>query len=244
MSRDDSSEHELNLERTCQTCGQTYKIIDFADSEKWIIHCGGRDYLQSCKVDCLACWLGVGPRDLPLIEAEAAAAALEQPVSDPADPEDLWIAEDSNVRLEFCDDDPDHEEGDLLAEYEAIRGVDDCHLVVLPVARLQVDWGPIRYPGGFSVYTEGMANLDALNVIPNRGDTRSLAEACSEASGVTQEVFEHHCLVVFPCRFAWQSFLRSSHPSRLEFLRGLSECVDRACLDFTRYRLCRLEPVD
>lgn len=244
MSRPNLDEHALNLDRTCHTCGQPYKIAEFADSEKWIVFRGGHKYLQGCEKYCLACWLGVGPLDLPTIEQESSDPALEQPVNDPVEPEEFWIAVDSGISPEFCDDDPDHEEGDLLTEYEAIRSVEGCHLVVMPIARVHIDWLPIRYPGGYSFYTDGMVNLDALNIIPNKRDSGSLAEACSEASGITQEVLDHHPLVVFPCRFEWESFLRSSHRSRLEFIRDLSESVDSSCLDFARYRLCRLDPID
>jgi hypothetical protein len=138
----------------------------------------------------------------------------------------------------------DDEPGDLLKEYEAIQGEQGCHLVVMPIPRVHIDWFPIRYPGGFSFYMEGMVNLDALNIIANRSETRSLAEACSEASGITQEVLAHHPLVVFPCRFDWQSLFQSGHGSRLEFIRKLSDCVDRSCLDYARYHLCRMEPID
>lgn len=244
MCQHNFDEHALTQDRVCETCGHTYRISQFVDGNKHPYMDHGYKYRLGCERYCLACWLGVGPLDFPSGAEEPADPALEQHVSDIVQTEELLTALGVGLCPIYTDDDPDHVEGDLLRDYEVIESVDGCHLVVMPIIRVHIDSLPIRYPGGFSFYPDGVANLDALNVIPNRRDSGSLSEECSEASGITQQVLDHHPLVVFPCRFEWQSFLQSSQPSRLEFIRNLSESVDRLCLDFARYRLCRLEPID
>ena len=39
-------------------------------------------------------------------------------------------------------------------------------------------------------------------------------------------------------------FRHSRHKAHLDFIRVLSEAVERACLNFVRYRSCRLERID
>jgi hypothetical protein len=98
------------------------------------------------------------------------------------------------------------------------------------------------FPGAFTFYPAGLPDLRQLNPVP-KNDPISLAEVCSAASGVTHESLEEHALVIFPCKFDWQRIRSSSHKDHLDLIRQLSGEVDRCCLNFVRYRLCKLGPV-
>ncbi len=136
----------------------------------------------------------------------------------------------------------DEVNGSVLRDFGA-KLSPGVHLVILPVARVTLD-DPIDFGGRATFYPPGFVDLPRLNVIPNRIETTSLAEHCSAVSGVTAEVIAEHTTVAFPARFDWDPFFQTSHKNHLEFVRRLSEAVDRICLDLVRYHQCRIEPVD
>ena len=119
-----------------------------------------------------------------------------------------------------------------------------CHLAVMPISRVQVEWFPRTYPCGITFYPEGLVNLNALCIKPNDPKSRSLAEVIAATSGIDQEILDKHPLIVFPCSFNWPDLCHSSHDNHLDFIRRLSEHVDKSCLNFIRYLQCPLEPID
>ncbi len=134
-------------------------------------------------------------------------------------------------------------DGDLIEDYAAYLKA-GSHLAVMPIARVEVGWTPLTYPGGVTFYPTGLADLRNLNVVPISQKTPSLADICSAASGIDTTILSHHPLVVFPYNSDWEQLFSSSHNSHLEFIRSLSEYVDQACLNFIRYRQCPIEPID
>lgn len=50
------------MQRTCNECHRKYTIAEFRDSgTNYFAH--PYNYGRGCKEYCLACWLGVGPKD-------------------------------------------------------------------------------------------------------------------------------------------------------------------------------------
>jgi hypothetical protein len=241
MSDHGIDEYQQAVQRTCTECGERYTIGQYLEtyshyfSRPW-------DYRAGCETHCLACWLGVGPRDFPAEDDDSLVRT-----DAPAAPDEVLAGEDFHVG-EGQDGWPYQAvyeslmEGDLLPAFEWFLH-NGANLAFMPIARLRVE-RPVVFPGAITFYPPGEADLDQLNLIPNRDDTTSLAECCSAASGITRDLLERHPLIVFPCRFDWQAFRHSGHKSHLEFIRRLSEEIDRRCLDFVRYRSCRLEPID
>lgn len=134
-------------------------------------------------------------------------------------------------------------EGNLLEDYKEFIGT-GAHLVVMPIARVNVEWTARTFPGMITFYPIYVPELPALNIIPNSKNSSSLAEICSEASGVNEDILKRHPLIVFPYRFDWHKFRSSNHDNHLQFIRQLSEYVDRACLNFIRYSQCPIEIID
>lgn len=131
---------------------------------------------------------------------------------------------------------------DLLSDYESLFNL-GYHLAILPVARMELSSAPIGFPGMISFHPVGAVDLDSLEISPNPENTPCLAERLSHASGIDEEVFARHPLIVLPCRFDWSDFRNSSYRAQLEFIRSLSEIVDDECFNFIRYRQCPIEPV-
>ncbi len=142
------------------------------------------------------------------------------------------------------DSDPEPtESADLLRECGMWLGPNE-HLVLLPLARTTV-YEPIRLSIRLNLYPACYVELDALNVIANSGNTASLSELSSSASQVTAKEIAQHATVAFPFSFHWGEVMtRWSHASQMEFIRLLSEHVDRQCLDLIRYLQCPIEPID
>ena len=145
-------------------------------------------------------------------------------------------------------DDPEDDclldtDGDLLDDYREVIDA-GVHLAVLPIARVHLDWFALTYPGAVTFYPPGSADLEALNITPNNPQSTSLAETSAAASGVEADTLSKHVLAVFPYRFEWDRVIRNSHASHLEFIRNLSEHVDRSCLNLVRYRQCPIDKVD
>ncbi len=134
------------------------------------------------------------------------------------------------------------EDGDLLARFEPFLR-EGCHLAIMPISRVHIEWEPITYRDAFTLFPPCQADLGQINIVENEVNT-SLAEACSALSGITGDILDRVHLVAFPCRFSWNAFQRASHRGHVELIRQLSESVDRLCLDFVRYRFCTLDLVD
>jgi hypothetical protein len=219
------TDYDLKRSRACSACGRSYTVSDYWQNNESYFH-GAYNYRKGYIDHCLDCWLGVGPNDFP-VNAEVSASN----------------ADDSHraVVLEaFAESGPViNRDDDLLAAYGPWLEA-GCHLAVMPVARIHIEWGARYFLFGHAFYPAGGVDLTSLNVIENRADTGKLSEFQAEASGVTAEVIGKHHVVIFPCRFDWADFERSSHDVQLDLLRSLSAHVDRSCLDFIRYSLCQL----
>lgn len=134
-------------------------------------------------------------------------------------------------------------EGNLLEDFRSDIDAGNF-LAVMPIARVEVEWSPRQYPGKITFYPAEFVDLNVLGIIPNDKKSSSLAEVCSAASEIDQETLEAHPLVVFPCGFNWNEFRQGSYRDHLEFIRKLSDYVDKTCLNFIRYCQCSLEIVD
>ena len=234
----DIDEYSQNLPRVCETCGRPYSIGQYLETAE---HYFGRphSYRLACEKSCLDCWLCVGPTDFP------EEGGLEEPNPPPDAPGELPAVPLVGTEEEWWPYEEIYEElmqGDVLHGFRWFfdRG---ANLAILPITRMFVE-RPTFFPAAVAIYPPGTIDLGSLRVIPNREDSGSLAEHLSYLSGVTRDVLESHPLVVFPCRFDWSDFHSSSHKPHVHFLRSLSEEVDRHCLNFVRYRLCPMEPID
>lgn len=230
------SEYDRHLQRTCKGCGCRYTVDQFLNSSENYFP-KPFDYRAGCDDYCLSCWLGTGPDD----EDGQASAKPQTDVRDECEPltASAPVERGSWPYEEVYDAVMD---GDVIG---ALRWFTDAGaiIVMFPMARLHVD-RPVVYPGPFLFYPPGTVNLDILNLAPNRGETTSLAEHASFLSGVDREVLDSHPLVVFPLEFNWAMMSGASHDTHLELIRRASEHVDRHCLDYARYRLCRVGVVE
>src|SRR5262245_19972015 len=112
---------DVGRRRVCRSCEAIYTIIEALENQKDYFQ-QPYDYLRGCQEYCLACWLGVGPLDIP-------EAYGEEPVE-----------EDEPIQQ------PDGEidDGDLLARFAHYLN-DGCHLVVMPITRVHLEWSPVIY---------------------------------------------------------------------------------------------------
>ena len=133
--------------------------------------------------------------------------------------------------------------GNLLEDFDCFLEREMC-LVVMPISRLTIDDPPKFYPPNIVFYPEGYANLDNLHIKINYLNSNSIAEIASIASRINQEILDFHPLIVFPIRTSWSVFIHCGHTDHLEFIRTLSEYVDKSCLNFIRYMQCSIEPID
>ena len=219
--------------RVCRSCEAIYTIRDSWEQNPGMFE-KPTDYRAGCEEYCLACWLCVGPLDVPTEIVEPNVPDLEVAADDQAN---LREPRCNVPNSEFEDD------GDLLARFGPF--LDEGYLLaVMPISRVFVEWFPITYRNCFTFFPPSFANIDQLKVIPNREVDCPLAEGQSAASGFTEELLNELPLVAFPCRGDMDNVLKTNHHGHLDLIRQLSESVDRACLDFVRYRLCGFEPVD
>ena len=130
--------------------------------------------------------------------------------------------------------------GNLLEDYKPYL-LGGYHLAIMPISRVEVEWSPLTYPAEITFYPVEWVELDNLGIIPNKSHGKSPAEIISFTSGVDQEILNSHPLIVFPCNFNWRKFRSSNHRSHMEFIRTLSNYVDKMCLNFIRYLQC---PID
>lgn len=231
------TEYQRTLRRLCKGCGRGYAIGDYLESSGQYFE-RPFDYRAGCETYCLACWLDAGSEEsscgIPSTETyEAQAAPSTFSLTEvPADY--AWPGYEQ-VYEQLID-------GKVLSGWEGfIRA--GAHIAVMPISRTTVS-RPVFYPGGFAFYPPGSLDLDQFSIAPVSAATKSLAERQSLASGVDRAVFDSHPLVVSPCGIDWQHFRQSNHAGHMDLIRAVSEIVDRGCLDFLRYRLCKIEPID
>ena len=233
------SHYVLTLRRVCETCGRSYTIDEFLKSSGHYFQ-RPHVYREGCERCCLPCWLGVGPLDFPdEYGRDTSKHALDVelrfqiPVTLPRNDRYDWPFENAYEKLAT---------GNILEGFAwfLARGF---KLAVLPISRLHVNC-PAFLPGGISFYPPGMIPLNDLSVTSDREDSDSPAERSSLISGVTLDLLGSLSLVVVPCRFDWAAFRQAGHEEHMELIRQLSEGIDHACLDFVRYRLCRIEPIE
>lgn len=230
--------YTLVVERTCSKCGCLYSIGGYAESNESYFFQPER-YIDGCESFCLACWLGVGPNDEGGV-AEVGSKLAEPPVTLAVEvPYNelrdgrfhvLWPYDDCYEAIV---------RGNLLEGHSWFLH-EGWHLAVLPISRVKVT-NPVFFPNGGAIYPSMIAQLDGLNPRQNQKDAESLAERCSEASGIDMRTIERLPAVVIPVRFDWDAFVAGNHDTHLALIRDLSECVDRTFLNFMRYRKCRLD---
>ena len=63
MSTIQIDRYSLEIERTCHDCGSRYCLADMIDAHEADFLKPVR-YIDGCEQYCLACWLGVGPKDV------------------------------------------------------------------------------------------------------------------------------------------------------------------------------------
>jgi hypothetical protein len=103
---------------------------------------------------------------------------------------------------------------------------------------------PIRFSRRVIMYPAGVADLDALNVGPDSGQTNKLSELQSAQSGVNPETINLHATIAFSFEFDWDGLFSCSHAVHLEFVRAISEAADVNCLDLVRYRQCNINQAE
>lgn len=140
----------------CETCGARYTIGQF------LVNSGHyfplpHDYKSGCQRHCLACWLGVGPRDFPASEGDDGSSPLTYPGLSSTGGDGYSIDFDAGCSGFAETDEP---EGDLLREFEAFLEA-GCNLVVMPIARVHLEWWALSYPRGVTFYPPGWVNLEA-----------------------------------------------------------------------------------
>lgn len=226
-------EAALIQRRVCRRCEAIYTIAESWEHNRQMFG-KPHDYQTGCLEYCLGCWLGVGPLDFPESYGEESAIV--------ADDSHLSFAGFTALPRESTPVEND-DEGDLVARFQPFLN-EGYLLAVMPISRVFLDLSPISYRNCYTFLSPGVANLEQLNIVPNREMNCPLAEGQSAASGVTEETLSELTLVAFPCRGDWTAFRKTNHNGHLDLIRQLSEGVDRACLDFVRYKLCGFDPVD
>lgn len=128
--------------------------------------------------------------------------------------------------------------GNLLREFAGKLGP-DTHLVVMPIYRVMFD-EPIRFQSYSILYPKGTAKVDDLNLVLREEVSNSLAAFQSQAGFVDKETFSETPTVAFTYSFAWEDLWQGNHKFQMEFLRFFSQIADMKCLNWIRYRLCKL----
>jgi hypothetical protein len=134
-------------------------------------------------------------------------------------------------------------EGDLLLDFAEPLEIGN-HLIVMPIARVNIEWDARMYPGPVVFYPPAAVDLGNLNIVANRTTSSSLAEYSSAASGVDESIFRTHSLVAFPYALNWSEVRTGSHSDHREIIRRLSQHVDTTCLNFVRYMQCPIDLPD
>lgn len=229
--------YTATIERSCQDCGDVYRICDFIDHAEHYFHKPER-YIDGCEQFCLSCWLGVGPNDFPDdLEPTSAICA----------PPDLSVTVPNNdfrvgrFEVDFEHDDEAFYRGDLLGGFDWFFK-NGWQLAILPIARVRC-LQPVFFHNGAVIYPPHVAVVGDLNPVANQIESENIAEASAAASGVDQQVFEKQSIMVVPCKFDWENVCVATHAQHLQLIRDISECVDTCCLDFLRYKKCRLDSV-
>jgi hypothetical protein len=136
-------------------------------------------------------------------------------------------------------------DGNLLDDFRSYIQ-DGYYLAVMPIARVHIDaLSAKRYPHGVTFYFPGLVDLKQLGIVPNDRDSKWHTEQVAALSGIDEEVLNRHPLVVFPYRFRWDEFRSTTNfRGHLEFIRTLSNHVDRTCLNVVRYCQCPIGVFD
>ncbi len=217
-------DYSLSLNRHCKDCGKAYTIGDYMGGFSEHHFYRPVDYKSGCERSCLECWLGVSefvkPRPQNL-----------QPVF-------------HNLNLTFplehghWYDDSHYEQiiaGQWAVTYKKYLK-DGCHLVVLPLARLQTD-RVVLIPNGVAIYPVGRFGFSTI-----AGDQSALMAAAlqSAASGVSIADLKSHPVMVFPVRFSWEALIHANHKDHMIMIDALSGLTEPLCFDLFRYWHCRL----
>jgi hypothetical protein len=232
--------YTLVIARTCQECGQEYSIDQFTEDCESYFHKPVR-YIDGCEQFCLSCWLCVGPNDdggkEPRVETVAAPADIQVEA-----PHNEFRHGRFQITWPFDDVYEGFTQGNVIDSYRWFFD-NGWQLAVLPLTRVKII-NPLFFPNGGAIFPPQVAQLDALHPRSNRRDSEDRAELCSAVSGIELSTLEQHPVVVLPCRFNWESFIKAGHREQLGLVRELSELVDGTFLDFMRYWKCRLDSTD
>lgn len=231
--------YSVVIDRFCQECGRLYRIEDYLQSSEYYFHKPVR-YVDGCERNCLACWLDVGPNDVEDRESD--------PVMQPQPDMHVQVPHKELRDGRFHILWPYDEVYESLVHGNLIDGFQwffesGYHIAALPVTRVKIV-NPVFFPNGGAIYPPQIAQLNTLNPSSNQKDSEDRAQRCSAESGINLRTLEQHPLIVIPCRFDWDAFVRDNHQGHLQFIRSLSELIDGTILDFVRYEKCRLETTD
>jgi hypothetical protein len=137
-----------NQKSICETCGRPYVVDESADS-----HMNPPDnYRRGCRRYCLACWLGVGPKDCPDTRYTEIEGRSEETTQDRVDWENSGIADfRRTLKKRFMANDPEVW-NDFLMRFETCDG----NICYYPSAGS--DFRPLVYQ-----QLSGMAKLGLVN---------------------------------------------------------------------------------
>ncbi len=250
MSHEDLgiSSYEANLVRSCEICNRSFRITD-SPPYQWG---GGATtslaYRAKCECWCLACYLGVGPTDLPDDELS------EEIESDTADTVDDKILEQARSSIQSLQIGPNWKEwtrekdariyeaqskGEILTAYSFFTDR-KIPLIIMPLTKA-ISVRSIHYPNGITYYPPGKANLEGFHKVDTRSEWSEALPPTQTPPWTSFDNLSQHGLLVFPAALAPEIIARADHDTHLELIRRLSEEVDKVCLNFVRFYTCTLD---
>lgn len=140
--------------------------------------------------------------------------------------------------LDCGPDDDQTLDGNLLKEFSLSLGP-ESHLVVMPIYRLMVS-EPIRFQSKVIIYPQRVAKLDQLNLVLSDRVSKSLAAFQSSATFLDKQTLSETPTIAFTYSFDWDRLWRSNRHGQMEQLRLFSQIADMKCLNWIRYRLCKI----
>jgi len=141
------NDYDLYITRHCNSCNNTYKIIDTKFSSDNYFYTP-YDYMKGCTKSCLRCWLL--PDDIPpkiSVEEEVDINVIF------ASEHDYWYDKECYKEIDL---------GDLEITYKDYIE-DGYQIAIIPISRL-VTHRSIFLPEGIMIYPEGRLNLSCYNI--------------------------------------------------------------------------------
>jgi hypothetical protein len=128
--------------------------------------------------------------------------------------------------------------GNLLKDFALTLGP-ESHLVLMPIYRLMVS-EPIRFQSKSIIYPHRIPKLDELNLVLSDKVSKSLTAFQSSATFVDKQTLLDTPTIAFTYGFDWDDLWHSNRHGQMEYLRRFSQIADMKCLNWIRYRLCRI----